>query len=40
MVAPLGYEAVGYNSPIEALQAFRADPKRFSAVLSDETMPG
>ncbi len=40
MLAGLGYEPVGFNSPIEALQAFRSDPERFSAVLSDETMPG
>jgi PAS domain S-box-containing protein len=40
MIAELGYEPVGFNSPAEALQAFRADPDRFSAVLSDETMPG
>ena len=40
MVAGLGYEPIGFNSPIEALQVFRADPGRFSAVLSDETMPG
>jgi PAS domain S-box-containing protein len=40
MVAGLGYEPVGFTSPIEALQAFRSDPERFSAVLSDETMPG
>jgi len=40
MIAELGYEPVGFNSPVEALQAFRADPERFSAVLSDETMPG
>lgn len=40
MVAELGYEPVGFNSPVEALQAFRANPDRFSAVLSDETMPG
>jgi CheY-like chemotaxis protein len=40
MVAGLGYEPVGFTSPVEALQAFRSDPQRFSAVLSDETMPG
>jgi PAS domain S-box-containing protein len=40
MIAGLGYEAIGFTSPIEALQAFRSDPERFSAVLSDETMPG
>jgi signal transduction histidine kinase/ActR/RegA family two-component response regulator len=40
MMAELGYEPVGFTSAAEALQAFRADPARFSAVLSDETMPG
>ena len=40
IIAGLGYEPVGFTSAIEALQAFRADPARFSAVLSDETMPG
>jgi signal transduction histidine kinase/CheY-like chemotaxis protein len=39
MIAGLGYEPVGFTSPIEALHAFRSDPERFSAVLSDETMP-
>jgi PAS domain S-box-containing protein len=40
MIAGLGYEAVGFTSAVEALEAFRADPERFDAVLSDETMPG
>ena len=40
IIAGLGYEPIGYTSPIEALQAFRAEPKRFSAVITDETMPG
>jgi len=40
IVAGLGYEPVGYTSPITALQAFRAEPRRFSAVITDETMPG
>jgi PAS domain S-box-containing protein len=40
MIAKLGYEPVGYSSPGEALQAFRANPQRFDVVLSDETMPG
>jgi len=39
MLAELGYEPVGFNSSTAALQAFRADPKRFDAVLSDEAMP-
>ena len=40
MVAGLGYKATGFTSAVEALEEFRADPQRFSAVLSDETMPG
>ena len=40
MVAGLGYEAIGFTSSLEALEEFRADPQRFAAVLSDETMPG
>jgi len=40
MVAGLGYEATGFTSSVEALEEFRADPQRFAAVLSDETMPG
>jgi PAS domain S-box-containing protein len=40
MIAGLGYEPVGFTSTAEALQAFRKDPARFAAVLSDETMPG
>jgi CheY-like chemotaxis protein len=39
MLAVLGYEAAGYTSSIEALAAFRAEPGRFDAVLSDQTMP-
>jgi DNA-binding NtrC family response regulator len=39
MLAELGYEPVGFNSSAAALQAFRADPKRFDAVLTDEAMP-
>jgi PAS domain S-box-containing protein len=40
MIAGFGYEAVGFTSAVEALEEFRADPQRFAAVLSDETMPG
>ena len=40
MIAKLGYEPVGFTSAAQALEAFRADPGRFAAVLSDETMPG
>jgi signal transduction histidine kinase/ActR/RegA family two-component response regulator len=39
MIAELGYEPVGFTSSTAALAAFRADPQRFAAVLSDEMMP-
>jgi CheY-like chemotaxis protein len=39
MIASLGYEPVGFASSNAALEAFRADPERFSAVLTDESMP-
>jgi len=38
-LAALGYEPVGFDSSVAALQAFRADPQRFDLVLTDETMP-
>jgi signal transduction histidine kinase/ActR/RegA family two-component response regulator len=38
-LAELGYEPVGSDSSLAALQAFRAEPKRFDLVLTDETMP-
>jgi len=38
-LAELGYQPVGFDSSIAALQAFRAEPKRFDLVLTDETMP-
>jgi NO-binding membrane sensor protein with MHYT domain/nitrogen-specific signal transduction histidine kinase/ActR/RegA family two-component response regulator len=38
-LAGLGYEPVGFDSSVAALQAFRADPNRFDLVLTDETMP-
>jgi PAS domain S-box-containing protein len=38
-LAALGYEPVAFDSSVAALQAFRADPKRFDLVLTDETMP-
>lgn len=40
MLAELGYEPVGFSSSLAALEAFRADPTRFDAVMSDEAMPG
>jgi PAS domain S-box-containing protein len=39
MLAELGYEPVGFASSVAALAAFRAEPDRFDAVLSDESMP-
>ena len=36
----LGYEPVGFTSSAAALAAFRADPARFDAMLTDERMPG
>jgi predicted ATPase/signal transduction histidine kinase/ActR/RegA family two-component response regulator len=38
-LAELGYEPVGFDSSLAALQAFRAEPTRFDLILSDETMP-
>jgi len=38
-LAELGYEPVGFDSSVVALQAFRAEPKRFDLVLTDEAMP-
>jgi CheY-like chemotaxis protein len=39
VVARLGYEPVGFVSSTAALQAFRAEPQRFDAVVTDEMMP-
>jgi CheY-like chemotaxis protein len=39
LLAELGYEPVGYTSSRAALSAFRAEPERFRALLSDEAMP-
>jgi CheY-like chemotaxis protein/anti-sigma regulatory factor (Ser/Thr protein kinase) len=38
-LAGLGYEPVGFDASLVALQAFRAEPERFDVVLTDETMP-
>src|SRR3979411_3496297 len=38
-LAALGYEPVGFDSSMAALQAFRAEPQRFDLVLTDQTMP-
>lgn len=40
MLANLGYEPAGYTDSRAALEAFRAEPRRFEAVISDEVMPG
>jgi len=39
MLAQLGYEPVGFESPRTALDAFVDEPHRFDAVLTDEMMP-
>ena len=39
ITAQLGYEPVGFDSSGAALEAFRAKPHRFDAVLTDEAMP-
>ena len=36
----LGYAPVGFTSSAAALEAFRADPRGFAAVITDERMPG
>jgi CheY-like chemotaxis protein len=36
----LGYEACGFTSPVEALAAFKAEPARYTLVLTDLSMPG
>jgi CheY-like chemotaxis protein len=36
----LGYSPVGFTSSAAALEAFRANPKGFDAVITDERMPG
>jgi CheY-like chemotaxis protein len=38
-LAALGYDPAGFRSSVAALQAFRAEPQRYDAVLTDETMP-
>jgi signal transduction histidine kinase/CheY-like chemotaxis protein len=39
MLATLGYEPAGFADSLAALEAVRADPQRFEAVVSDEVMP-
>ena len=36
----LGYESVGVNDPLEALQVFHEDPDAWDVVVTDEVMPG
>ena len=38
-LAKLGYVPVGFTSSTAALAAFRADPERFDALITDERMP-
>jgi DNA-binding NtrC family response regulator len=40
MLKHLGYKPLGFTKPADALAAFRDDPKKFSLVLSDLSMPG
>ena len=39
IIAQLGYEPVGFDSSGAALEAFRNAPRRFDAVITDESMP-
>jgi CheY-like chemotaxis protein len=39
-LAELGYVPVPFTSSVAALEAFRAAPERFDAVITDERMPG
>jgi signal transduction histidine kinase len=39
ILAALGYEPIGFNSGVAALEAFRDAPQRFDIVLTDEAMP-
>jgi PAS domain S-box-containing protein len=39
-LSELGYTPVGFTASAAALDAFLADPKRFDAVITDESMPG
>ena len=38
-LADLGYVPIGFTSSAVALAAFRADPERFDALITDERMP-
>ena len=39
MLAGLGYDSEGHADPVAALQAARANPGRYAAVMTDEVMP-
>jgi CheY-like chemotaxis protein len=39
MLKKLGYRVEPWTRPVEALEAFRADPHKFDLVISDMTMP-
>jgi len=39
MLEHLGYRSVSKTSPIEALEAFQAEPDKFDLVITDQTMP-
>jgi DNA-binding NtrC family response regulator len=39
MLGGLGYQVKTRTSPIEALEAFRANPQKFDLVITDMTMP-
>lgn len=39
MLETYGYTVEGYNCPIEALTAFRANPDKYALILTDQTMP-
>ena len=40
LLTGMGYAPVGFSDPNLALQALRANPQRFAAVITDEVMPG
>lgn len=40
MLTGLGYQPVGFSDPVAALAAFSVEPNLFSAVITDEVMPG
>jgi len=40
MLEDLGYSTDGFTSSAKAIEAFLANPERFDAVITDESMPG